>query len=444
MEQFKQNEFKNQEEGPSPALLKTLDDACKTSDPLEIPAEILAQSNGEGTREKIKQILERIGFEKYGFLYSVALSLVVSAAHVGYNQYEQQEEEKNIETVIGKDLYETIKKEGGMVKFSVHADTSAKTLIHLGQMHATEDPYSNEGNAPFTIGIQKKIGKVLTYDATKTKNYTTVCLEGRSAGAENEVSLELEKLKTRLDGAVSLDEFQQVANTLFTARGTVYITLARMELVGWLTKKGFTFSGTAENGFEIYSKGTESARITTNLFLGNAKLSLDDEKLFAGAAQTLNHPRSKIFGCEDEEANHRPFDLEKEIGDSSHKMTLYLGGKGYKEIDTRYGMHPDSSVHNHKVLFEKKIEIIQRFPETAAMYAEIDRLNAEYAKATFSSREDIAVSYATRVIDASPEKYGYVVYGAAHNFSSSVSKYNQQNPNNQYNLISVQFIKFGA
>ena len=75
----------------------------------------------------------------------------------------------------------------------------------------------------------------------------------------------------------------------------------------------------------------------------------------------------------------------------------------------------------------------------ADMYGKYDELSHKAAEATFVSRERIAVKFVTQAIEESKEKYGYIVYGAAHDFTQAVKEYNATVKGKPYNLVRVTF-----
>jgi hypothetical protein len=379
----------------------------------------------------------------------------------------EKEQEKIIDSVLGKELADKYRKVGFHILVPLKSGSSNKYLIHVGQTHknpskelvdriATEDTVSHfQGKLLPLLEDTAKVGGGVLF------------LEGVASESDMESGKEgtMELNKSLLDvnnGPISFDKAKKIddiLNSYFKYRNSDLVSnYIDVGLVEKVRGKFLKFLNTYQPKDEMEKDWISFFK--TNLDsqgIGAAVESFggDDANFNDAATKLYMESRVKVAPAETVEANKKTMDtihgLTSARGIASElefKMTQDDLGPVIREIVSLEGKKSKKIISEAELkrieelkgslggLISKAKEKFRKSPESK----KVEELEEEFKKNAAEQREKIAIGLLKKYEDKNGPLDNYVmVFGSAHNFIDQLRKHNESDGDNQgIGLITIK------
>jgi len=288
-----------------------------------------------------------------------------------------------------------------------------KYILHIGQIHKTPYNLTNAVQHARVIDYQKSIADFISSLVNDRSSTTNVFTEGFTAedeGVCNEIRL---SIKSDLDNlAFDLNSYRML--TALHSKHSSGMT----DLKIFMTQLNYLFRAKLnelEKYFQSHPEATgnfneqekqdfeRSLKYAREMFVGSNAYPGEDAIFYYGAAEKL-FLDGKIYrkAAEARASNAAAFKIDDTIDDAIKKM----GSASTKEESDNLAM-------------------------------EVGKLKASEKKITYDIREDVALRILGDFARTNNQQVIPLVYGASHDFSDNVLKWNKSHPKQPFGLIKV-------
>ena len=288
-----------------------------------------------------------------------------------------------------------------------------KYILHIGQIHATPHNLTNATKRASVIDYQKSIAELISSLVNEQPSAANVFSEGFTTEDEsicNEIRLNVKEDLAEL--APDLNSYH--ALPVLYAKHSRGLTHLKM----FMTQLNYLF----QNKFSDLEKHFQSQ----SEMIGDL-----DEPEKRGFEQSLKDAREMFIGTEtrpDEDAIFYYGAADK----------LFLDGKIYrKAAEARASNETAFKIDDLIDDAIEKMNDVRTKEELNRSVMEIAKLRASEKKLTYDIREDVALRILGDFGTTNNQQVIPLVYGASHDFSDNVLKWNKSHPKQPFGLIKV-------
>jgi hypothetical protein len=323
------------------------------------------------------------------------------------------------------------------VTISVLADRPSGTLVHHGQIHDTTEDINYELRGKIALS-QERVAKILA--KTTTRN-TAVFVEGLTS-----------------EDSARLDTMQQVAELISISQNLADLEKAYhtaqdiaegyrdQAIINKITGDVLVRLGFTEVSPLTYSNKTEDFVLVESGAIPQSvsyTVSNEVESAMGGAAELMDAKGYlNALPAETIEGMHRSAELRKELERKGEMLSEFFAP--FAEDDAYY---KDLSTSLSRISEESADELENAAVEDPCWSSEecreiVDEITEELIPAikneTLDGREDTTMELVGEFAKTSDQQTFPLVYGAAHDFTRAVLKWNEEHPDQQFNLVTVK------
>jgi|GEM_PF-2751903 len=340
----------------------------------------------------------------------------------------------------GINFIKEAEKIGRNVIFYMSGNATARTIVFIGQIHAL----SQEANSKYHVNIVKNQTKIGSFLVNITTSKMTVFIEGNVP--EDEASLKAVKEDSaRIATTQNFVEFEKEYRKIYFSDNNGYKT--NRAVLNKVAGDKLISLGFKETAPMVYHDGHNTFALYTTGFFPEGqsyRVSNEVESSMAGAARILYaEGQINIQPAETIESSSKSFVLRDKLRekgvvlgklfasfDSSNTYYQYLERENLPNI-------ADYSTESLKQLAED--ESCKKSVECQKIISEIIHEDIPaIKKAVMDDREDIAIELIAKYAETSDQTYFPLVYGNLHDFTRAVKEWNEEHPEQQFNLVTVK------
>lgn len=341
--------------------------------------------------------------------------------------------EKKRAEAVASDFIKKAQELGLSVETYAPLKAAARTIVHFGQTHDTVP----EINYKYREEIAKSQASIASMLGTAPRGMH-VFVEGYS-GESAEKTIELRETAELIKAAVTPEAIME---TYLTARKGLFTDDRSAGVLNKITGDKLVSLGFKEISPSTYAKGSDVMTLyQTGFFPREKRYSVPNEaeSSLAGAANILDaHGGAYIYPAETSDANYEPFKLRNMLTAKGAKLgEIFLSLSSARPVEER-SLPNLSDYSSITIEFAAKSDECRKNAECRQLAKEIMGKDIPaLVKATFGDREDVAVKLIAGHASTTEQAVFPLVYGAAHDFTYAVMKWNLENPTKQFNLVTI-------
>jgi len=311
--------------------------------------------------------------------------------------------------------------------------TTSRTIVHLGQTHATSED-TNYELRDVIHKSQTEIAQILKKMTTAT---TGVFIEGYIS-KDKELTNFIKETSARIEAATRIEEI----NKIYTKAWHETETKTEVAILNDVVGDRLTALGFKETSPLYYTKGQQHLTLyQTGFFPEEDAYTVNNynESSIAGRAEILS--ARGYFDAEPAETSEgnskdtRLREILKEKGEKLGKLLTSFTGKN-TSLSAELQSISEYSADSIKVM--ARSSECKESDECQKLTQELVADTHSIKKAIFDDREDIAIELIAKYAKSSTQNQFPLVYGSAHNFTRAVTNWNKNNPEYQFNLVTIK------